>query len=171
MGKRFIDSRRCFTPLYGKCCWNTGYKLYANLYMDFGKPLLSILEYRKGKKITRSNFLRNECRRISVRGEWTFFLNMAYFRILRKGDLLASVSSSNRQIRKVVDWLEGQKLVHAQICDRTGKTRLDFDLGAQVEIRRCDANSKEILWYLYGPNTVCWVKGDGSFEWKAQKAD
>jgi hypothetical protein len=169
--KRNVDSENCFKPMYGKPCWNAGYGRYENLYMHFGKPDLTILEPRTDKKITRVNFLRYQRRRICVTGEWKFFLNVAYFRILRKGILVASSSSSYRQIRKAVNWLEGQKLIGAEVDNRTGKTELEFDIDGFVEIRRTDADSQYDLWFLFGPTYSCNVKGDGTFEWKKRRPD
>jgi hypothetical protein len=131
--------------------------------MNFGKPSLKIDEPQTVLP-TRSQRVRDLFARrcVTVRGQWWLWLQSCWWK-LTAFDEIATRTSSNRRIEKVIADLDGQKLTGVDICERTGLTRFKFDLGGVLECRRL--NTKEIaeIWNFYQPNgKVLAVWNDGS---------
>ncbi len=157
--------KRAFDSMLGEYCWKVGYGKYTNLYMSFGEPHLTVVG---GPRKTESTDLKDQIlaarRVVAIRGKWDLSLGVSYFTILQNTAKLASSSSGRKRIDIAAIYLDGQVLAGFKINYQTGATRLEFDLGGVLEIRRCEASSVDDLWFLYGPTQILSVKGNGTWE-------
>jgi hypothetical protein len=73
-----------------------------------------------------------------------------------------TATSPKREIAEALRLWNGQKLVSANVDARNGATRLDFDLGAALTIRRDSPRQLDEVWKLYRPSGyVLVVRSDG----------
>ena len=150
----------------GQLCWGIHWQRLTNLSMEFGIPHLEIV-HEPYQSFARTRAVRQLATRrlVSIRGNWRLLVNLAYWRILRKGRCLASSGSSAREKREAFVQLGGQKLINLAVDSSTGKSTLTFDLDTKLEIRRMERDSKGELWFLYGPDGMALViRGDGTQE-------
>jgi len=60
--------------------------------------------------------------------------------------------------------LDGQKLVSIGVKPSTGATRLQFDIGAVLDLRRLRRDDSDEVWYLHTPeNMYLSIYGDGTY--------
>ncbi len=153
-----------FQELYGVVCWRVEWDRNLNLSMNFGQPSLSILEPRvvksKDKKVADSF----KYRRVTPRGEWFFWVLMGYWRLSIKDFDEVSGAASYKRKRMALARLDGQKLINVSVNPETSATKLSFDLGAVLSIRRLEIKSDGDIWSLYQPNdNVLSVRADGKY--------
>ena len=93
---------------------------------------------------------------------WLWITNAFWKLSLRDGPSVTGTMSSQRIARALV-YLDGQKLKSVLVRPSTGATRLAFDLGAVLEVRRFQKDHHDDLWILYKPNGYSLaVNGQGS---------
>jgi len=163
---RDISIRDALKKPIGQLCWGVEWTRQLNLSMSFGSPILEVVR-EPYKTESKHPLLRQQanCRQVTVRGRWWFWVYLAYWRIERSGKCLATYSSSLRAKSKAFLNLKGQKLVGIRVDPDCGTTRFDFDLDTVLEIRRMESDSKDDLWLLYEPDGyVLSVRGDGTLE-------
>ncbi len=152
-----------FRKLLGQMCWGVHFSRLLNLSMNFGKPRLRVREpYRASAK---SDAVRRIAagRLVAPKGPWWLWIYLAHWKLCTWGQKVRSGSSPLRRIDAALRHLEGQKLVAAAVDERSGATRLAFDLGGVLHVRRRARNADE-LWMLYEPSGyVLSVHGDGSW--------
>jgi len=154
--------KEAFQRVYGLPCWRVRYEPGLNLSMSFGNPSLNIAEPSPcSSESTAPN--RPAGRRIvTVSGEWWLWLNSRW-KFSMNGERVATSSSSLKKRLLAVRDLDGQKLVEASVRRKTGSTRLTFDLGGVLEMRRRSPKDHDNLWLLYEPDgSVLTVRGDGT---------
>ena len=154
---------RSFEKLFGLPCWNvtTDY----GLTFKFGNPYLRIHEMKKTYKVDYVPIpIFSKKRHIIVKGQWFLWIYMAHWKALYKGKRIITNSSSNHNIRRFSNQIEGQRLIQVRVNENTGATSFLFDLDCTVEIRRWGKNSKDELWHLSKPNGYCLsIYGDGKY--------
>ena len=153
-----------FQPLYGLPGWGVHWERFLNLSMNFGQPSLSIREPQESKSPSPKVRLSQAHRRVTVRGEWWLWIYCSYWKLSVRGIDAVTGSASQRQIRRALALLDGQKFEQVEINASTAATRFIFDLGGILEVRRLKVNQDEDLWILYTPaeHTLS-VRGDGNF--------
>lgn len=150
-------------PLRDCPCWGIQAGRAMNLSMNFGEPSLFVRAPLATTSVSPTIQAIASRRLVTIRGEWLLWLWACHWSLSRSGETLATGASSQRRIDRATLQLSGQKLVSATVDEKTGATRFQFDLGAELHCRRYDANSREELWLLYRPNgEVLSVSGDGS---------
>ena len=148
-------------PLLGKPCWNVQWHRMTNLSMNFGQPSLDIHEPYASTAESALIRERASYRTVSVHGAWFLWIYMAHWTLQLRDGRVTTGSSSQRSRRALLVRLDGQQLMGIAIQPKTGRTRLDFDLGATLDIRRYGPANDE-LWLLYLPDgRVLTVRGDG----------
>ena len=144
-----------FSELYGQYCWDVDWEGQLNLSMHFGEPRLSV----------RQPISRNPGKRyVRAKGRWWLWVWLAYWKVsFPDGFAITSASTTDRRARGLFR-LEGQALTEVRVHEATGRTRLTFDLGAVLDIRRMSRKEAEDLWFLYRPRKyVLAVRGDGFY--------
>ena len=155
-----IDWKSHFEPVFGELCWDVLDHHQLNLSMSFGEPHLSIREPWPDAQMERLRY----CRTVTPKGEYWLWALTAYWSIRRDGKTLASTSSSARARADAVAQLNGQRLVDVEVSE-SGVTRLTFDLGITLELRRMD-DEPGTIWDLYLPNEmVLSLETDGTFKY------
>lgn len=156
---------KSFAPLQTKPCWDVHFSGLLNLSMQFGKPSLDIREPSKPTGVSDAVKRAASRRVVSVRGEWSLWLRLCYWKLTLKGEPTLRLSSSDRKINCGISRLAGQKLQSLSVHPETGATRFQFDLGGVLECRRFEKASNDELWILYEPNRYTLsVYGDGPFD-------
>jgi hypothetical protein len=147
--------------MLGELCWGVLDHHQVNLSMNFGDPHLSVIEPKPRSSVEK---LRRS-RTVTPKGEYWLWALTAYWSIRRDGKTLASTSSSARARADAVAQLDGQRLIDVEVSD-SNVTRLTFDLGVTLELRRMDDEPGKI-WDLYRPDgTVLSLATDGTFTHK-----
>ena len=161
MKMRMKTIKEAFGRVYGLPCWRVCYEPGLNLCMSFGDPSLSVRE-PPGSPESEA-YEPNASRRIvAVSGEWWLWLN-ARWKFSMDGKRVATSSSSLKKRLAAVRCLDGQKLVEARVRRGTGSTKLTFDLGGVLDMRRHGPDDGRKLWLLYEPDGgVLTVRGDGT---------
>jgi hypothetical protein len=146
-----------FSKVRGQYCWNADWDSQLNLSVHFGAPHLRVIEplpSRPDKRFARPS------------GKWWLWVFGAYWKVSLRSGLTASTSDSQDRKSRALRLLDGQILTQVAVNSLTGRTTLEFDLGGLLEIRRCEKNSQDELWYLYLPGKkVLTVRGDGKFSY------
>ncbi len=157
--------QKSLNRLIGHYCWNAYYERMLNLDLNFGPPRLRVREpHETTSRSPRAKEFAS-CRLVRPKGTWWFWLRMASWTIRRSGKKLASFSSSQKDMKRAFMHLNGQKLRSFHIHPDTGRTRLTFDLGGELDIRRFEKDSVDELWILYEPNGYCLsVYGNGTYD-------
>jgi hypothetical protein len=149
-------------PFLGLPCWGVNWFRTTGLSMNFGQPHLVTYEPRKTKSNSVAVRRSLAYRKVFPRGEWWFWVNTQRWKLAIPGELTVTHSSSERRISIAAEGLlDGQRLKSVAIHPRTGRTRIEFDLGAVLDIRRRSADDDFDLWSLYEPSTFVSVDGRG----------
>ncbi len=153
-----------FKGMTGQVCWGI---LHENINLSFnlGEPQLKFESCKDDP--ARDRKLRQYT---TVKGQWFLWVYLAYWTLTvldesGENKLKAVTSTSDRDKKRILKLLCGQKLTQININSQTGKTRLLFDLGAELEVRRMRPNAEEV-WLLYDPNDYCLsINGDGTYSY------
>lgn len=118
--------------------------------MEFGQPQLRIREPLLAP-VGASSRVRAalERRLVVVGGEWHLWFYRCEWSV-RKGDVVVGDSTSRPRIDRAARFLDGQKLVEVVLGPRGARTRLVFDLGAELDTRPVDRTGEQ--WLLYEPS-------------------
>jgi hypothetical protein len=164
---------RSVKGLFGNLCWNVHWMRATNLSMEFGQPRIWVIhqpkrdiriaKHSRGVSIKAIRRRLNR-RQVAVKGQWSLWIYLAHWRILRSGMILASSSSSLQKISPALLDLQGQRLVRAAVSRDNGATRFEFDLDTVLEVRRRNRFTPDELWLLYGRDGyVRSMRGNGTF--------
>lgn len=159
---------RSFSKLIGRPCWlvQRGYGTF--LTMEFGEPHLEITEPREASsqsKLVRRIFAR---RRIHVQGDWHLWIYCCSWVVYDASGKIKGQSTSKASMDRAAAFLDGQKLVSAQLVRRGMRTLFKFDLGATLETRPYDRSSEQ--WMLYEPSgKVLCVRADKRYSYGSGK--
>jgi len=152
-------------PLMGELCWDVEYDRQLGLWLKFGKPVLKLDELKpQTVYLPQDQTIEVPARYLQVKGVWELHCCVADWKVTLAGVVTARSSSSWRQVRRGTWPLEGQRLVKAEVDDRTGATVFTFDLGAELSLRRRRGfEPDDHLWILFGPDDRLFeVRPDGT---------
>jgi len=155
-----------FSKLRKLPCWHVEWDANTNLSMCFGKPSLSIREPREVEtdEETLRQFFR--MRSVTVKGEYLFWITSAYWKLTTNDLGPVTQASSYKRKQMAMARLDGQKIIYAKVDPKTAATHLEFDLGAELKIRRYGPSYDYVMWMLYFPGKyVLSVRGDGQFKY------
>lgn len=153
-----------FDKLYGHPCWGVKPGIGSSLTMEFGEPHLEIREpiaptTNVSPKVRRIL----ESRNVTVSGEWHLWIFCCDWGVF-SGNKLVGGASSRRRINRAADFLDGQKLVQAEIIRRGCRTFFTFDLGGRLETRPYDRQGEQ--WQLFEPSgNVLTLRADKRFSY------
>jgi len=143
----------------GNPCWGVDWGSYIGLVMNFGKPHLFVLEPKEAAKRRK-----NARRLVHPRGEWELRVLIAHWKLSLRDFGPVTGASSLRQIRMGISRLRGQELTAISVAGRNAFSRLSFDLGAELEVRRTGPTEEGELWTLFSKRGPCLsVRGDGCY--------
>ncbi len=137
-------------PIIGQFVWGAkqGYGSFLNL--EFGNPKTEFSGIHKPKEKNKFPFNEFESRRLTIKGEHSFFIYMSNWKIYAKENELAHDESERDEIEFALGFINGQKLNNVIINTKENITKLEFDLGGIIVIS--DENyADEIneLWNFY----------------------
>lgn len=102
-------------------------------------------------------------RRVVPRGRWQLAILCGRWRLTLRDQAPVTADSDDEEMREALSCLDGQKLTRVRIERARGATRLEFDLGAVLEIAGSDCDDGDML-TLYRPRDyVVSVRADGRF--------
>jgi len=130
-----------FENLYGKPSWDVRKDYSSILTINFGQPRLDIHEPKtvKGK----------QKRHTKVNGEWVLWIFGCDWKYFREGILVGESESSETDIRRVAQDIDGQALSKVDFNDGARAT-FYFDLGGKLETAPYEENEKTIdQWVLF----------------------
>ncbi|MCB8874426.1 hypothetical protein [Acidisoma silvae] len=103
--------------------------------MEFGDPYLAVREPVTPSESASDKVRRNlSRRRISVLGQWHFWIEHAHWTLRTKDKTAGSQTSMQSEMRDILSDLDGQKLLAVEPISAVGRFRLAFDLDAILEI-------------------------------------
>ena len=145
--------KRVFDKMLGEVCWEIFHE-NINLSLKFGRPKLFIYENKKNPTLDR----KLRCL-TGIKFEWLFWVTNGYWKLTvldnsGKKKLVATSSSPRSKKDDTIRYFWGQKLDRVEIDSKLFQTRLFFDLGAELVVRRPRDITKEV-WILYEPNGYC----------------
>jgi hypothetical protein len=152
-------------PLLGLPCWQVQWERHTNLSMEFGTPSLEIREPHATAATSARVRELASYRQVTLRGAWMLWILHAYWRLrLRDGQIIAG-ASSQRQRQYRLSRLDGQYLRTITIAPQTARTIFQFDLGAELSVRRW-RRSDEDVWMIYTPDAyVLTLRCDGQWQY------
>jgi hypothetical protein len=162
---------RSFNSIRGKPCWGVKRGYAGFLTLEFGKPHLSIQEPAAvtptwGSAQQRKRWAR---RVVTVRGQWHLWIHSCDW-LVRNGSQVVGDSTSARRMDRAANFLNGQKLIAAQLARRGARTVFEFDLGGQLETKPFDRMGEQ--WLLFEPSgKVLTLRADRKFAYASGGAD
>ena len=158
---------RSLRDLTGEYCWGARWDRNTDLWLQFGPAHLWVQGEWWDKRSPGGRYpsSRRAYRLVTPRGAWTFAVLAARWRLMLPDVEPVSYSGPSRVVREwALKRLCGQSLTEASVDPSTGFTRLVFDLGAVLEIRRQSAPWDMEMWLLYRPRGfVLAVRGTGEY--------
>lgn len=139
-----------FAPLIGQYCWGVSFEPRLNLSMSFGRPAITVRE--PSTVASRLPQVRRQFSRrvVTIRGEWWLWLNAPWRLKLPIGLGPGTTSEGHHsRLRAALRALDGQALTSVEVNAATGRTRLFFDLGAELDVHVRQAPKRaQRLWTM-----------------------
>jgi len=135
--------------LYGLPCWGVKRGYGSFLTLEFGRPHVHVREPYQSTAKSRRVREAAAGRLVTVHGDWHLWIYCCDWRVFH-GSRLVGDSDSNRRADRAARYLNGQKLVKAQVVPRGMRTSFEFDLGGRLETKPFDRTREQ--WLLYEPN-------------------
>lgn len=154
---------RAFRPLLGLPCWGVEWNAQTGLWLEFGNPRLTIHEPSGGTARSERVRRMSAYRRVAVHGRWSLAVMCGRWTLKLRDQAGVTAESEGSDRSTALRYLDGQRLVSADVGAADGATRLVFDLGAELTIDGSDCDEGE-MWTLYKPrHTVLSVRSDGTY--------
>jgi hypothetical protein len=156
---------RVFKKVYGIPCWGVTNWYGSGIHIEFGKPHLDIREPRtadpKASRRVREHFAK---RLVVVHGDWHLCVDVCDWEIFQQGKRVGSSRSRSADLQRVMNSLDGQRLVRFSIRPRGDGCVFEFDLGGVLVTRPYDRKSEQ--WTLSEPSGLCLtLRGDKKFSY------
>ena len=130
--------------MVGVPCWEVHADYGSWLSFQFGKPRLEIREARP-----RSRVVTLKRRRVFVLGSSELRIEMAAWRLLRRGRLECHSDLPRSSLRKAAVQLAGQKITAVKMRPDNGGLEIRFEYGHQLLVAALgDAKRDDPLWHL-----------------------
>jgi len=153
-----------FNELIGLPCWQVEWERQLGLKLSFGEPSLYIREPREVQADSSRVRRAFAYRKVTVKGQWWLWALCSDWS-LSLSDMPSPVgpTTSTRQKREALGFLNGQKLLRATVDPSTSATDMTFDLGAVLRLfdSVCDEGD---MYSLYKPDgNVLSIRTNGTF--------
>ena len=144
---------RVFKRLYGKPCWGVTNWYGSGIHFEFGKPHLDIREPRTvDPKVSRRVREQLAKRLVVIHGDWHLCIDVCDWEIFQKGKRVGT-SRSRPDLQRIVNSLDGQKLVRFSIRSRGDDCVFEFDLGGVLYTHAAGTDYDQ--WTLFEPSGFC----------------
>jgi hypothetical protein len=156
-----------FEPLYGSMCWGVAWDCQTGVRLNFGRPHLIVREPVAREPDPEESDSMN-CSRmyrgVWVVGDWSLRIEDAYWKLTLRDIPAVTGSSPWQRIEMGLARLDGQELTSVVVNPNSAATRLTFDLGGVLDVRRLGRGDDGDLWTLHTPNDRrLSVRGDGCY--------
>ena len=137
-------------PIIGQFVWGAKQGYASFLSLEFGNPKTGFSRIKKPLEKRKFPFNNFENRHATIKGDYTFFVNMADWKIYADKSELAYDESERSEIEFALSFINGQKLKSIIIDSNQNTTELEFDLGGIIKISNKNY-SDEIneMWNFY----------------------
>lgn len=137
-------------PIIGQLVWGVKQGYGSFLSLEFGNPKIDFSGIKKPLDKGRFPFNNFENRHVTIKGDHTFFVNMANWKIYANESELAYDESERNEIEFALSFINGQKLKKVIIDSNQKTTEFEFDLGGIIKISN-ENYSDEIneMWNFY----------------------
>ena len=148
---RIMTVSDLFQPLIGLAAWQVKRGVGTFFTMEFGPPRLEVREPKKQFTGPVSEPVRRilQGRKISVLGEWHFWLQYCDWQIRTASSFVASDEEDNAKLDTVLREVDGQILTLANDDSTNSTCNFTFDLGAKLTVTPSAEFEGEDLWTLY----------------------
>ncbi len=121
-------------PIIGEFVWGAKQGYGSFLSLKFGNPKTVFSGIKK--PLEKGKFLFNnfENRHVTIKDGYTFFVNMANWKIYADKSKLAYDESERSEIEFALSFINGQKLKKVIIDSNQKITEFEFDLGGIIKI-------------------------------------
>jgi hypothetical protein len=134
-----------FSSLMGQLVWSVRRGYAGYLAMEFGKPHLQV----RNPKISHSDSARVReilaQRRVFLCGQWSLFIKSGKWAVFFKDRIIVNDDDFSEDMRKALDYIDGQKLIKFDFDEDRKTLNLEFDLGGRVEIDSEDDGMEDDL--------------------------
>ena len=156
--------QRMFKELYGKPCWGVKNCVGSDITFEFGEPHLVIREpIAAGRKPSRRVRELLTKRDVSVQGQWRLWIWICDWEIFQNGRRLGS-HRTRSNMNRLVDSLDGQKLIRFSMDARGRRCTFEFDLGGVLVTTRPEPGCDH--WQLFEPSGRALTLGaDGKYSY------
>lgn len=148
MNERKIQS--IFEPIIGQFVWGSKQSYGSFLHLEFGNSKVELGSKHNPNIKNKFPFNEYEYRQVNIKGEYTFFISMANWKIYANKVELAHDESSRKNIEFALNFINGQILSEVIINSKEKNTELKFDLGGSIIISNenynCEINE---MWNFY----------------------
>ena len=151
---------RCFSPVFGRPCWNVRPGYGSFITMEFGEPHLEIREPKQASHSVSSRVSELLARRtVTVHGEWHLWIYCCEWSIFNSGRLIGS-SEDPSSFESATQFLDGQALTST--ATESSTTTFTFDLGGTLTTKPFDEKSEQ--WMFFQPDGfILTLRADGMY--------
>lgn len=155
---------KVFEKVYGKPCWGVENCVGSDISFNFGEPHLEIREpiaaSPRASRRVREQLAR---RQVFVHGQWHLLIWLCEWEIFQYGKRLGSHRTRSNMDR-LVNSLDGQKLVRFSMDARGSRCKFELDLGGVLVTSRPEPGHDH--WTLIEPSHhVLTLGGDGKYSY------
>jgi hypothetical protein len=151
-----IQLEKRFEPIVNLPAWNVQLGHGSFLTFEFGSPNLHVGEPR---------WIRGEQRRrVSICGEWHFWVYCCCWEIRKVSEILANNESSRTDMSAAARFLDGQMLLQVSFNPESQRCRFTFDLEGSLETWPYKSDGDQ--WMLFHKDQcVVTLSGNNEFDY------
>lgn len=148
---RIMTVSDLFQPLIGLVAWQVKRGVGTFFTMEFGSPRLEVREPKNQFTGPVSESVKRifQRRKISVLGEWHFWLQYCDWEIRTESSFVASDEEDNAKLDTVLGEVDGQILMAVNEESTNSTCTFTFDLGAKLTMTPSTEFEGEDMWTLY----------------------
>jgi hypothetical protein len=152
-----IRLSQLFDPIVNLPAWNVQLGHGSFLTFEFGSPSLHVGEPHRIQGERR--------RRVSICGEWHFWVYCCRWEIRKTSEILANSESSRTDMSAAAQFLDGQILLEVSFNPESERCRFIFDLDGALETWP-DKTEPADQWMLFqGDQCVVTLDGHNEFDY------
>jgi hypothetical protein len=147
-----------FPSLMDQLVWSVRRGYAGYLTMEFGKPHLKVRNPKISHADSESVRELLDRRRVYLCGQWGLFIKSSKWVVFFKDRTIVNDNDFSEDMKKALDYIDGQKLIKFDFDEDRKTLNLEFDLGGRVEISPEDDNMEDDFWSLTNSDNgnICW---------------